>query len=115
MLKLAVMLADWRGYVWGPMAQLVYWSLLEYDHVPIVRTARKALTVQMEALLLTQWRDKRHICENFSPKKPPAGSWAKFDCTGTKMYHWGALTGLIGVVEGGHFLGQGPSVAKGAH
>ena len=44
------------------MAQLVYWSLLEYDHVPVVRTARIALTVQMEALLLTQWRDKRHIC-----------------------------------------------------
>jgi hypothetical protein len=24
-----------------------------------------------------------------------AGSWADFDCTGTKFYHWGALTGLI--------------------
>ena len=22
-----------RGYVWGPMAQLTYWSLQEYDHV----------------------------------------------------------------------------------
>ena len=90
-------LGYWRGYVWGPMAQLVYWSLvrldhaptpppdasaractrvpaewrpplqLEYDHVPIVRTARKALALQMGALLLTQWRDKRHTlgCLNY--------------------------------------------------
>ena len=49
-----------------------------------------------------------HICENYSPKKAPAGSWAEFDCTGTKMYHWGALTGLIGLEEDGRFAGQGP-------
>ena len=34
-------LGYWRGYVWGPMAQLTYWSLQEYDHVPSVRQARK--------------------------------------------------------------------------
>ena len=34
-------LGYWRGYVWGPMAQLTYWSLQQYDHVPIVRTGRR--------------------------------------------------------------------------
>jgi hypothetical protein len=27
----------WRGAVWGPMAQLTYWSLQHYDHVPVRR------------------------------------------------------------------------------
>ena len=40
-------LGYWRGFVWGPMAQLTYWSLAEYDHVPVVRKARKALCKQM--------------------------------------------------------------------
>ena len=25
-------LGYWRGYVWGPMIQLVYWGLQQYDH-----------------------------------------------------------------------------------
>ena len=29
-------LGYWRGLVWGPMAQLTWWSLKEYDHLPIV-------------------------------------------------------------------------------
>ena len=49
-------LGYWRGYVWGPMAQLTYWSLKEYDHVPSVRLARKAMCKQMTAMFLNQWR-----------------------------------------------------------
>merc|ERR1711907_114936 len=26
-------LGYWRGYVWGPQAQLTYWALQNYDHV----------------------------------------------------------------------------------
>ena len=59
----------WRGYVWGPMAQLTYWSLKEYDHVPVVRSARKAMCKQMTAMFLNQWRLHAHICENFNPHK----------------------------------------------
>ena len=40
--------------------------------------------------MLDMWRRHRHICENFSPHKDGA------DCTGTKMYHWGALGGFSG-------------------
>jgi len=50
-------LGYWRGYVWGPMAQLVYFSLREYDHVDIVRKSRKALCSQMKSLMLSQWND----------------------------------------------------------
>lgn len=33
-------LGYWRGYVWGPMAQLTYWSLQNYAHLPIVKQVR---------------------------------------------------------------------------
>lgn len=88
-------LGYWRGYVWGPMAQLVYFSLREYDHLEIVRKGRKALCSQMKKLMLSQWHSNRHICENYNPHRNGT------DCTGTKFYHWGALTGLISLLEEG--------------
>ena len=120
----------WRGYVWGPMAQIVYWSLQERgatprippradDGSPVadeadfrqqrritpleppsplnVTRARKALCSQMEALMLSQWEKNRHICENYSPFRNAT------ECTGTRFYHWGALNGLIGLIEAGYF------------
>jgi hypothetical protein len=56
-------LGYWRGYVWGPMAQLTHWSLQNYDHVPAVRKGRKALVKQMGSLMMSQWNEHRHICE----------------------------------------------------
>ena len=76
-------LGYWRGFVWGPMAMLTYWSLVRYDHLPIVRSARKAMCKQLTALMMSQWRAHRHICENFYPYKNAT------DCSGTKFYHWG--------------------------
>merc|ERR1719356_1669031 len=94
-------LGYWRGYVWGPMAQLTYWSLQEYDHVPEVRQGRKALCKQMNELMLWQWRKNRHICENYSPHKTADDHSG--DCSGTKFYHWGALTGMISLIEEGYY------------
>ena len=90
-------LGYWRGFVWGPMALLTYWGLAHpaYAHVAAVTTARAALCKQMGALLLSQWRRHRHICENFSPKRNAT------ECTGMHFYHWGGLTGLIGLLEAG--------------
>ena len=51
------------------MAQLTYWSLQNYDHVPAVRKGRKALVKQMGALMMSQWNEHRHICENYNPHK----------------------------------------------
>ena len=79
-------LGYWRGYVWGPMAQLTYWALQEYDHVPEVRQGRKALCAQMGALMLSQWHRWAHICENYNPHKDGT------DCTGDKFYHCGAVS-----------------------
>lgn len=73
-------LGYWRGYVWGPMAQLTYWSLQQYDHVPAVRAGRKALCTQMTAMFVNQWRRNRHVCENFCPHMD--GAQCGGDCTG---------------------------------
>ena len=98
-------LGYWRGYVWGPMAQLTYWGLQQYDHVPLARTARRALTSQMNSMMLKQWRAHGFICENFHPAKdfdgcsPPGPG-----TTGAmKFYHWGALSGFIALIEAGFY------------
>ena len=79
------------------MAQLTYWSLQQYDHLESVRAARKALCVQMTSMFLDQWNKHGHVCENFSPFEG-AG-----DCTGDKFYHWGALAGMITLIEEGYY------------
>ena len=81
------------------MRYLLTCSLQAYDHVPIVRTGRKALCKQMTSLLLSQWRQHRHICENFSPHKVNHGNFNDGDCTGTWFYHWGGLAGLLSLLE----------------
>ena len=51
----------------------------------------------MEALMMSQWEKNRHICENYSPFQNAT------ECSGTLFYHWGALNGLIGMVEDGYY------------
>ena len=97
-------LGYWRGFVWGPMAQLTYWSLQKYDHVPAVRAARKALSGQMSEMFVNQWRLHGHVCENYLPHKNGTEVDGKVwpnECTGTTFYHWGALNGLIELMEKG--------------
>ena len=90
-------LGYWRGYVWGPMAQLTYWSLQAYDHLDSVNVARKALCNQMTQMFLNMWDKKGHVCENFSPHKDAD------ECTGDHFYHWGALAGMISLIEEGYY------------
>ena len=88
-------LGYWRGYVWGPMAQLTYWSLEQYAHVPQVAAAKAALARQHLAMFMEQWRLNRNVCENFSPQRGAA------QCTGTPFYSWGALSALLALQEAG--------------
>ena len=98
-------LGYWRGFTWGPMAQLTYWALQQYDHVPAVRQGRRALATQMKGMLTNQWRRHHHICENFSPHSPAlrAKNGEGDDCTGDHFYHWGALAGLLSIIEAGFY------------
>ena len=113
---------------------------------------------QLAGLMMSQWDQHRHICENYNPHKvncidPHTYSPARCplqassgndlvtmfvnaracvpvcvlltprhgvvvlgfgfqdatsnndegDCSGTRFYHWGALTGMIGLMEDGLF------------
>lgn len=72
-------------------------SLSKGSNSNSVAVARKSLCKQMEALLMSQWEANKHICENYSPYKNAP------ECSGTLFYHWGALNGLISMVEDGHW------------
>jgi hypothetical protein len=92
-------LGYWRGYVWGPMAQLTYWGLQNYRHVPEADTGRRALCSQMRTMMLEQWRNNGFICENYFPAKGHQG------CSPGAMhfYHWGALSGFISLLDAGFY------------
>ena len=42
----------WRGRIWGPHLQLMYWGLERYDHVPSVHAARQELVAMGKNLML---------------------------------------------------------------
>ena len=63
--------------------------------------AEGPLQADDELAALAQWRQHRHICENFSLHKTADDHGG--DCSGTKFYHWGALTGMITLVEEGYY------------
>ena len=84
----------WRGLTWGPMTQLVWWSLDEYvEKSDIVKNGQAALQKQTNAMMLKIWYLKRHICENYSPSNHAN------DCTGDHFYHWGGLAGFLSLIH----------------
>ena len=100
----------WRGETWGPMALLVWWSLEAYRGVsPVVDGARAALAAQKGAQVVDVWQRHRHVCENASPFAPgsalPPGTGtgglnkSNGECTGWEFYTWGALGGLLEILE----------------
>ena len=79
----------------GPMAQLTYWSLQQYDHVPIVRKGRKALSKQMTA-------SRRVAAEPPHLRKfQPAPQRDRV--LGHEVLSLGALNGMITMVEEGWY------------
>ena len=95
----------WRGRTWGPMNFLVWKGLAhpKYKNVAAVTEARKRLVVASRKLLLVEWLDKHHVHENFN-----AATGRGCDVRNSNpFYHWGALTGLIGLMEDGHWATSG--------
>jgi hypothetical protein len=45
----------------------------------------------MGALMMSEWNENIHICENYNPHKTADTSGG--DCIGTKFYHWVHLGG----------------------
>ena len=81
----------WRGRIWGPMNFLVYLGLQNYDQ-PVARRelARKSL-----ALFNKEWSEKGHVHENYNAITGSGDDVTSSD----RFYHWGALLGLIDLLE----------------
>ena len=85
--------AYWSGRIWGPMNFLVYLGLRNYD----LPEARADLVSRSKALLIRSWRSEGAIYENYN-----AITGAGNDVTSSDaFYHWGALLGVISLVEEG--------------
>jgi len=88
----------WRGRIWAPMNFLVYLGLCNYD----LPQARQALVEKSEALLLKEWREHGHVCENYCAN---TGAGCDKD-NSDAFHHWGGLLGLISVLEAEGGWGQ---------
>ena len=99
----------WRGLVWAPMSLLTYWSLDAVRGVSApAGAAAAALAIQKNAQFMDIWQRARNVCENYSPYSPtsllPPGvnngaNLTNTRCTGWGLYAWGALNGLLSILE----------------
>jgi putative isomerase len=83
----------WRGRIWGPMNYLVYLGLLNYNEPE----ARRQLAQKSLALFTKEWTEKGHVHENYNAVTGSGDDVSSSD----RFYHWGALLGLIDVLENG--------------
>ena len=78
----------WRGRIWAPVNALVYEALKDAGYKDIAKEiARKS-----EALLLKEWREHRHVHENYHGDTGQ-GCMKQSE----PFYHWGALLGYIAI------------------
>jgi hypothetical protein len=83
----------WRGRIWGPMNFLVYLGLRNYDLAP----ARADLAERSLKLLMKSWQSDRAIYENYNANTGAGNDVRSSDA----YYHWGALLGVISLMEQG--------------
>jgi putative isomerase len=83
----------WRGRIWGPMNFLVYLGLRNYD----LKDARADLVERSARLLMKSWQGDRAIYENYNANTGAGNDVRSSDA----YYHWGALLGVIELLEHG--------------
>jgi glycogen debranching enzyme len=89
----------WRGRVWAPLNFLVYLALVR----PGLGAVRRDLAEKSAALFLKEWRERRHVHENYSAVTGEGCDTGNSD----KFYHWGALLCVIAMAEAGYIPGFG--------
>lgn len=82
----------WRGSIWAPMNFLVYLGLRNYD----LSEARADLAEKSMKLLRKNWESNHFILENYHAE---TGSYPGY--RSEYFYHWGALLGMINLIENG--------------
>lgn len=82
-----------KGRTWPPLNFLVYLGMRKYD----LSEARKDLVEKSKRLLLKEWLEKGHIHECYNSTTGEGCDVLNSD----KYYHWGALLGMIVLIENG--------------
>lgn len=83
----------WRGRIWAPMNYLVYLAAKQHGLPELC----KDLARKSRDLFLKEWRENRHIHENYSAETGEGCDKANSD----RFYHWGALLAMIWLHEYG--------------
>ena len=89
----------WRGRVWAPLNFLVYLALVRTELADV----RRDLADKSARLFLKEWREHRHVHENYSAITGEGCDSGNSD----KFYHWGALLCMIALAEAGYVPGFG--------
>jgi putative isomerase len=84
----------WQGAVWPPLNALVYLGLRNYAEPE----ARQRLAASSEALLLGEWRRMGFVCENYSAISATCDDYR---LSSDPLHTWGALLGMVALVEAG--------------
>ena len=87
----------WRGRIWGPTNLLTWIGLSNpaYSSSPRIAAARRGLCNQSLNLLLLEWKEHRHVHENYNSTLGIGG-----DVTSSNpFYHWGANLGYMAMRE----------------
>ncbi|MEH7115956.1 trehalase family glycosidase [Neobacillus vireti] len=87
----------WRGRIWAPMNFLVYLGIRNYQ----LAEAQKRLAEKSKALLLKEWLQHGHVHENYNADTGEGCDKNNSD----RFYHWGALLGIIPLIEEGYLTG----------
>lgn len=88
----------WRGRVWPSSNFLAYAAIRNCGSLPDVQ---KDLADHSVALMMKEWKEHRHIHENYNADTGEGCDVKNSD----KFYHWGALLGIIGMLEDGEIPG----------
>ena len=70
-----------------------------------LKDVQKDLADRSVALMMKEWKEQRHIHENYNAETGEGCDVTNSD----KFYHWGALLGTIGLIENGYageYLGE---------
>ena len=81
----------WRGRIWAPMNYLVYLAARAHN----LHALREDLAKKSRDLFLKEWRENRHIHENYSGDTGEGCDKTNSD----RFYHWGALLAVIWLHE----------------